>query len=149
MERHSAFYRPLQATIQHDNDSREGGRTVAPEPQAMYYLVPPQDDRRGEWDSTPQGSGGAPQRPFPTQAPGATKPLEEKTERPEPPGPRAGQRPMAAKSRPPQPPEVLAATSKAKPAQAKAPKGPAEGSPPGPDEQPPQDEPSASSCGSY
>ena len=68
----------------------------------MYYLAPPQDDRRGEWGTTPQGSGGAPQRPIPTPAPEATKPLEEKTERPEPPGPGAepapngGEEPPAA-----------------------------------------------------
>ena len=122
---------------------------MAHEPQAMYSLVRPPDVKRGEWDLTPQGSGGAPQRPIPTPAPEATKPLEEKTERAEPPCPKADLRPTAAKSRPPQPPEVLAATSKAKPAQAKAPKGSAKGSPPGSDEQPPQDEPSASSCGSY
>ena len=122
---------------------------MAHEPQAMYSLVRPPDVKRGEWDLTPQGSGGAPQRPIPTPAPEATKPLEEKTERAEPTCPKADLRPMAAKSRPLQPPEVLAATSKAKPAQAKAPKGPAKGSPSGPDEQPPQDEPSASSYGSY
>ena len=122
---------------------------MAPEPQPMYYLAPPQDDRRGEWGTTPQGSGGAPQRPVPTRAPAATKPLEEKTERPEPPGPGADHRPMAAKSRPPQPPEVLAATSKAKPAQTKAPMGSAGRSPPGPGERAPRDQPSASSYGSY
>ena len=149
MEQHSAFYLLLQATLRHDNDTRGGGQASAPEPQPMYYLAPPQDDQRGEWGATPQGSGGAPHRPVPTRAPAATKTPEEKTKRTEAPGPGDGHRPMAAKSRPPQPPEVLAATSKAKPAQTKAPKGSAGRAPPGPGEREPRDQPSASSYGSY
>ena len=115
----------------------------------MYYLPPPQDDLRGEWGATPQGSGGTPHRPVPTRTPAAAKTPEEKTKQTEAPGPGGDHRPMAAKSRPPQPPEVLAATSKAKPAQTKVPKGSAGRAPPGPGEREPRDQPSASSYGSY
>ena len=99
--------------------------------------------RSGERNLTPPGRGGAPQQPIPAPGPEATRPLEERGGRAEPPCPKAEPRPTAAKSRPPQPPEVLAATSKAKPAQAKAPKGPGKGTSPGPDARPPQDESSS------
>ena len=103
---------------------------MAHESQALYSLArPPEWPKRGECNLTPPGSGGAPQKPIPAPGPEAAKPFEEKGERAEPPCPKAEPRPTAAKSRPPQPPEVLAATSKAKPAQAKAPKGPGKGSP--------------------
>ena len=92
---------------------------------------------------TPPDRSGAPLQLLPTPGPEATGPLEEGGGHAGPPCPKAGPRPTAAKNCPSQPPGVLAATSKARPAQAKAPKGPGKGTSPGPDAQPPQDDSSS------
>ena len=59
---------------------------MAHESQALYSLArPPEWPKRGEWNLTPPGRGGAPQQPLPAPGLEATKPFEENGGRAEPP----------------------------------------------------------------
>ena len=97
---------------------------------------------------SPPGDGRAPHQP-PT-VPAADQPKAQKEGRdcPGPQIPKARPAPTATKIGPPQPPDVFAATSKAKPAPAKASGGPEEAIPKLAAEQPPQSE-HASEYNSY
>ena len=92
--------------------------------QALQALAPLPKRQRS---NSPPGHREALQRPPLVPGHEAAGSHEGGGGRADPPCPKARPHPTATKSGPPQPPEVLAATNKAKPAQAKAPKGPGEG----------------------
>ena len=139
MEQPSMLYRLLQATMELDDDyCKGGGRRAANAAQALQALVLPPKRQRS---NSPPGAREALQRP--PLAPGseAAGSHEGEGARTESRSPKAGPRPTATKSGPPQPPDVLAATSKAKPAKARALQGPGEGTFSSPTAQrPPQEE---------
>ena len=95
--------------------------------------------KRQQSDSPP-GYREAFQQPPTAPGPEATGPHEGGGGRPDPLCPKARPHPTATNSGPPQPPEVLAATGKAKPAQAKAPEGPKGAASSSTAQRPPQEE---------
>ena len=137
----SALYRLLQATMELDRDNDQGrGQRRAGAAQGLEALALPP---KRQQDKSPPGDR-MPLRQPPavpdTEAPNAQ---EGGGGCPSPPGPKARPAPTATKSGPPQPPEVLAATSKAKPAQAKASGGREEAASRPVVRRPPQEEPAS------
>ena len=103
------------------DNGRGGGPRRAGAALALRALALP--PKRQQSDSPP-GYRETLHQPPTAPGPEATGSQEGGGGCPGPPCPKARPAPTATKSGPPQPPEVLAATSKAKPAQAKAPEGP-------------------------
>ena len=108
--------------------------------RALHALALPPKRQRS---FSPPDRSEAPQQPLLAPVPEAARPHEGGGGRAEFPCPKARPHPTATKSGPPQPPEVLAATSKAKPAQMQVPRGPGKGTIPGRAAQPPQEESSS------
>ena len=137
----SAFYRLLQATMELDRDNDQGRRQrragVAQVLEALALPPKRQQDKSPPGDRMPLRQ---PPAVPDTEAPNAQ---EGGGGCPSPPGPKARPAPTATKSGPPQPPEVLAATSKAKPAQAKASGGREEAASRPVVRRPPQEEPAS------
>ena len=136
----TAWAKLLKATMEFDRE-REGdqGRgqhpaSAAREPEAVALQPKRQQDKSPPGDQVPL------RQPTGVPEAGASKAQEGGGGCPSSPGPKARPAPMATKSAPPQPPEVLAATSKAKPAQAKTSGGPDGATPRLAAGQPPQEE---------
>ena len=138
MEQPSAFYRLFQASMELDWDNgRGGGRRRADVALALQALTLP--PKRQQSDSPP-GYRETLHQPPTAPGPEATGSQEGGGGCTSPPCPKARPAPTATKSGPPQPPEVLAATNKAKPAQAKALEGPKEVASRPTAQRPPQEE---------